>query len=184
MASPPTAPCSCGSGLTAGKCCSLDLAARPAGPPPAEVQALATEAAQAEAAGRRQDAARLAIAALEIHPTAPGALGVLYTVRKQEGAHAAVDALLRRLVAVDPNNLAATCDLALHLFTRNDLDQALAHARNAVRIAPENPQSHNLMGMIMTEANRPQVGEYHYRRVPWSWPASAIPSCSPTSPGT
>ena len=34
-----------------------------------------------------------------------------------------------------------------------------------MRIAPENPQAHNLMGMIMTEANRPQVGEYHYRRV-------------------
>ena len=34
-----------------------------------------------------------------------------------------------------------------------------------MRIAPENPQSHNLMGMIMTEANRPQIGEYHYRRV-------------------
>ena len=27
------------------------------------------------------------------------------------------------------------------------------------------PQSHNLMGMVMTEANRPQTGEYHYRRV-------------------
>ena len=34
-----------------------------------------------------------------------------------------------------------------------------------MRIAPENPQAHNLMGMIMTEANRPQIGEYHYRRV-------------------
>ncbi len=39
------------------------------------------------------------------------------------------------------------------------------HARNAVRIAPENPQAHNLMGMILTEAQRPAVGEYHYRRV-------------------
>jgi len=34
-----------------------------------------------------------------------------------------------------------------------------------VRIAPENPQAHNLMGMILTEAQRPAVGEYHYRRV-------------------
>ena len=38
------------------------------------------------------------------------------------------------------------------------------HARNAVRIAPLDAQSHNLMGMIMTEAQRPQVGEHHYRR--------------------
>jgi Tfp pilus assembly protein PilF len=34
-----------------------------------------------------------------------------------------------------------------------------------VRIAPENPQSHNLMGIVMTEANQPRVGGYHYRKV-------------------
>ena len=33
-----------------------------------------------------------------------------------------------------------------------------------MRIAPLDPQSHNLMGMIMTEAHRPHVGEHHYRR--------------------
>jgi hypothetical protein len=43
--------------------------------------------------------------------------------------------------------------------------EAEIHARNAVPVAPENPQSHNLMGMVMTEANRPQIGEYHYRKV-------------------
>src|SRR5262249_921102 len=50
-------------------------------------------------------------------------------------------------------------------FARGAIAEAEIHARNAVRMAPESPQSHNLMGMIMTEANRPQVGEYHYRRV-------------------
>src|SRR5665213_276894 len=30
---------------------------------------------------------------------------------------------------------------------------------------PRPYQAHNLMGMIMTEANRPQIGEYHDRRV-------------------
>jgi tetratricopeptide (TPR) repeat protein len=34
-----------------------------------------------------------------------------------------------------------------------------------VRIAPTDPQSHNLMGMVLTETNRPQFGEFHYRRV-------------------
>ncbi|MDQ2763866.1 MAG: sulfotransferase, partial [Pseudomonadota bacterium] len=38
-------------------------------------------------------------------------------------------------------------------------------ARNAIRIAPQNPQAHNLMGMILTEAQRPSIGEYHYRQV-------------------
>jgi Flp pilus assembly protein TadD len=33
-----------------------------------------------------------------------------------------------------------------------------------VRIAPENAQSHYLLGMVLTEAHRPAVGEYHYHR--------------------
>src|SRR6185437_15471300 len=56
-------------------------------------------------------------------------------------------------------------ELTLILLGKGSLAEAEHHARNAVRIAPENPQAHNLMGMIMTEANRPQIGEYHYRRV-------------------
>lgn len=73
--------------------------------------------------------------------------------------------LIRRIVALDPNNLVATNELTLILLGKGSLAEAEHHARNAVRIAPENPQAHNLMGMIMTEANRPQIGEYHYRRV-------------------
>ena len=59
----------------------------------------------------------------------------------------------------------ATNELALILLGKGSLAEAEMHARNAIRIAPENPQAHNLMGMIMTEANRPPIGEYHYRRV-------------------
>src|SRR6202034_3069974 len=58
-----------------------------------------------------------------------------------------------------------TNELALILLGKGNLADAEHHARNAVRIAPENPQAHNLLGMIMTEAQRPQIGEYHYRRV-------------------
>ena len=75
-----------------------------------------------------------------------------------------VEALLARIVRFDPNHLAATQALALRLFARGALAEAERHARNAVRIAPLDAQSHNLMGMIMTEAQRPQVGEHHYRR--------------------
>src|SRR6202011_1329262 len=42
---------------------------------------------------------------------------------------------------------------------------AEVHARNAVRIAPTSACSHNLMGMILTEAQHPHSGEFHYRRV-------------------
>src|SRR6267142_2440182 len=83
-------------------------------------------------------------------------------------AHEAGDiaeALIRRSVVLDPNNVWATQELALLLFDKGDLVEAEIHARNAVRIAPRDAQSHNLMGMIMTEANRPQTGEYHYRKV-------------------
>ncbi|MBV9523505.1 MAG: sulfotransferase, partial [Alphaproteobacteria bacterium] len=78
---------------------------------------------------------------------------------------AAVEALLSRIVRLDPNNVAATQGLALLLFGKGALAEAEHHARNAVRIAPKDAQSHNLMGMIMTEAQRPQIGEHHYRRV-------------------
>ena len=81
-----------------------------------------------------------------------------------EGRAAAADALLARIVRLDSNNLPATQALALSLFNRGALAEAEHHARNAVRIAPMDAQSHNLMGMIMTEAHRPQVGEHHYRR--------------------
>jgi Tfp pilus assembly protein PilF len=74
------------------------------------------------------------------------------------------EAFLARVVRLDPNDLAATQALALALFNRGALAEAEPLARNAVRLAPTDAQSHNLMGMILTEAQRPQVGEHHYRR--------------------
>ncbi|WP_284945832.1 tetratricopeptide repeat-containing sulfotransferase family protein [Acidisoma cladoniae] len=71
----------------------------------------------------------------------------------------------RAALATDRNDLAATNALALLLFARGNLAEAELHARNAIRIGPENPQAHNLMGMILTESNRPQTGEFHYRQV-------------------
>ncbi len=89
---------------------------------------------------------------------------MLYDIRKAEGRGPATEALIRRIVALEPNNFWATNEVALLLMNKGDLIEAERHARNAVRIAPENPQAHNLMGMILTEAHRPAVGEYHYRR--------------------
>ena len=72
---------------------------------------------------------------------------------------------IRRVVALDPNNFAATNEFALLLLGKGAIQEAEVQARNAIRIAPQNPQAHNLMGMILTEAQRPQIGEYHYRKV-------------------
>ena len=48
--------------------------------------------------------------------------------------------------------------------SKGNTEEAVAALEHAARIAPTDAQSHNLMGMIMTEAQRPQVGEHHYRQ--------------------
>jgi len=156
--------CVCGSGLLANRCCAFDWSSPPteAGPAVAAELDRATAAFQAN---RPMEAERLLVGLLDRFPRYVGALALLYQLRRGEGRMAAVEAILARLVRLEPNNAAATQELALMLFNRGALADAEHHARNAVRIAPGEPQSHNLMGMIMTEANRPQVGEFHYRRV-------------------
>lgn len=122
-------------------------------------------AAGAHEIGDVERADRLLIGLLNETPCHLGALGLLHQIRAAQGRAAAAEALLVRIVRLDPNNLIATQSLALQLFNRGALFEAEIHARNAVRQAPLDAQSHNLMGMIMTEAQRPQVGEHHYRRV-------------------
>ena len=86
-------------------------------------------------------------------------------MRDAGGVPAAAEALVARIVRLNPNHIAATHDLALRLLRRGALAEAEEHGRNAVRIAPEDRQSHNLLGMILTEAHQPATGEFHYRRV-------------------
>jgi tetratricopeptide (TPR) repeat protein len=157
--------CACGSGLRTARCCGLVASSLP--PPEASrhLIPLVERAIQAHRTGAVETAERLCLDVLELAPDRPGALTVLYEIRKAQGNRRAAEALVRRIVAFDPNNLWATNELALILMAKGDLAEAESHARNAVRIAPENPQAHNLMGMILTEAQRPSVGEYHYRRV-------------------
>src|SRR5271166_826090 len=154
-------PCACGSGLRADRCCSLDATA--AWPKPAPEPDL-ERAGAARAAGRVEKAERRLIDLLERSPLHVGALALLAEIRTAQSDRRASEALWKRIVRLDPNHLPATQALALLLFGKGALAEAEHHARNAVRIAPLDPQSHNLMGMIMTEAHRPQVGEHHYRR--------------------
>ena len=156
--------CACGSGLRPVRCCQLDF--RTLGPAAANrhLLPLVDRAIASHAAGNHTDAEKLCLEVLELAPGQGGALAILYQVRKAAGVLSAAEALIRRLVAIDPNNVWATQELALLLFGRGNLADAENFARNAVRIAPTDPQSHNLMGMIMTEINRPQIGEFHYRK--------------------
>jgi tetratricopeptide (TPR) repeat protein len=165
MNAPISSLCRCGSGLRTARCCGLDASSLPPADSVRHLVPLVERALQAHRQGVTETAERLCLDVLELAPDRPGALGVLYEIRKAQGKHAAAEALIRRIVQFDPNNFLATNELALLLLGRGALGEAEIHARNAVRIAPENPQAHNLMGMIMTEAQRPQIGEYHYRRV-------------------
>jgi len=156
--------CVCGSGLTRARCCELNLAtlgAREAGRHLAPLEQLAVEA---RGSGAVEEAERLALDVLELAPGRTRALAVLYEIRKAQGKSDASAALIGRIVALEPNNFWATNELTLLLLGRGNVVDAERHARNAVRIAPENAQAHYLMGMVLTDAHRPAVGEYHYDR--------------------
>lgn len=75
-----------------------------------------------------------------------------------------LESILRRIVQKNPNLLWATTELAFMLFQRGERVECEAHARNAIRLAPRNAQSHGIMGLILTETNRAVAGEYHFRR--------------------
>ena len=156
--------CTCGSGLTPVRCCDLNLATLGKGTASQHLQPLEERALEAQKRGDAAEAERLALDVLELAPARGAALTLLYQLRKAQGITPAAVALARRLVALDPNNLWATQELALLLLGRGDVAEALRHARNAVRIAPDHAQSHYLLGMALTEAYRPAVAEHHYRR--------------------
>jgi tetratricopeptide (TPR) repeat protein len=158
---PRSTTCTCGSGLEAARCCALGWAAAPA------VALTAAElhaAKEALAHGRLDEAHGRLRDLLERAPLDLTALRLMQAVCERQGRAGASQALLTRIVRLDPNDLAATQALALAFFNRGALAEAEPLARNAVRLAPTDVQSHNLMGMILTEAQRPQVGEHHYRR--------------------
>ena len=151
--------CACGSGLRSVRCCALDPAAL-AGEAFERPLAPLLEQARGAAAQEAERAASLCIDILELSPGHREALWLLATLRRGS----AREALLRRLVGLDPNHVAATHALALALIERGAGAQAELHARNAVRIAPQHPQSHNLLALAVTEFGQPRTGEAHYRR--------------------
>jgi tetratricopeptide (TPR) repeat protein len=151
--------------LRAQRCCKYDVENVP--PPGAARQLLPLVERATRAFNLKQfDAAeQLALEVLELAPVQPGALDVLWRLRRAQNRFPAAEILLRRFVRFYPNELDQTGELALMLKQSGKLADAELHARNAVRLAPTNPAPHNLMGMILTDGNRPRVGEFHYNRV-------------------
>jgi len=136
---------------------------------PAEAtQALAPMLVQAEAALKAGDvkgAENQVRHMLELAPGREDGLIFLYQLSRRAQRMQAAEALIKRVVTLNPNNFWATNELTLMLLNKGALGEAELHARNAIRIAPQNAQAHNLMGLVLTEANRPLIGEYHYRKV-------------------
>src|SRR5215469_8351262 len=112
MNAPVSGLCPCGSGLRPQRCCSLQLDSVP--PPEAirHLVPLLERAVRAHAQGADDTAERLCLDVLELAPDRSGALSILYDIRKAQGRQVAAETLLRRLVAFDPNDLAATNELA------------------------------------------------------------------------
>ncbi|MBC7634774.1 MAG: sulfotransferase [Acetobacteraceae bacterium] len=156
--------CQCGSLLRPLRCCAMDVATAS---PPGSAVLLApqiNDAEQARAGGRTDEAIGLLQQILELAPWSPAALGVLARIHQEAGRLAPAATLLGRIVAIDPNNGPATCDAARVALQRGDISGAVHHARNAVRLDPMVADAQHLLGMAMTEANRPVPGELHYRR--------------------
>src|SRR5437763_9689791 len=135
--------CPCGSGLRLMRCCQMDFSVVPPAEASRPLMPVAQRAAELHANGAVEEADRLALEVLELAPTQLDALSLLYRIRKAGGQENAAQTLLRRIVQLHPNTLWATHDLILVLFGKGAIAEAEVHARNAVRIAPENPQSHN-----------------------------------------
>jgi tetratricopeptide (TPR) repeat protein len=121
-------------------------------------------AAAALAAGSLLEAERFCLDALTEGDRAEP-LHLLVQVYSAQRRHKEAEAAARRCLALSADDIWAITTLAQLLLAQGRLREAEVQARNAVRVAPRLAQSHNLMGMITTEAQAPVVGEYHYRRV-------------------
>nr|WP_304363820.1 tetratricopeptide repeat-containing sulfotransferase family protein [Jiella sp. LLJ827] len=156
--------CACGSGLSPEHCCRMDKAAAAAATMDANLEDASQAGASALRSGDFERAEKLALMVLEAVPLHVPALQTLAGVRLHEKRQQAAAVLLERMTEVEPLNYWAVSKLALLELGRHNLPAAERFARQALRIAPRNPQSHNLMGVALTNTGRAAAGEYHHRR--------------------
>jgi len=128
---------------------------------------LEAEFIQAQEALNKNDPAGAKQTCISLINQLPGhvrALRMLYNIYRQENNRTAAEALIRRVTQLMPQNDWPASELALMLYERGERGEAEQHAKNVVRLAPNNAQGHNLMGMILTDTSRLQAGEFHYRK--------------------
>ena len=125
---------------------------------------MARDAASALRSGDLERAERVALQVLNAAPLQATALAALAGVRLEQKRQNAAGALLERLVGEEPQNYWAVSKLALLELGRHHQFKAEGMARQALRLAPTNAQSHNLMGVALTQVGKAAAGEYHHRR--------------------
>ena len=81
----------CGSGLRAIRCCSLQLGARAPAEATRHLVPLVERTMAAHRQGATETAERLCRDVLQLAPDRPGALSILYEIRKTQGVTAAAE---------------------------------------------------------------------------------------------
>jgi tetratricopeptide (TPR) repeat protein len=156
--------CRCGSGLSEMRCCAQDLrTVTPVAAGDAPTPVLA-QMVQAYADSELELAERLAVSVLEETPGHKEALATLYNVCKDSQRPDAADVLIRRVVALHPNDSMARLILAQFLLSRGALEEAVNHARRLVQLAPEEVVTHLTLAQAFAAAHALPAAEHHFRR--------------------
>lgn len=103
MNSPYSVLCPCGSGLRTIRCCGMEDHSLPPSEAIRHLVPLVERAVQAHRQGSTETAERLCLDVLELAPDRPRALRILYDRSKAQGNARAAEALIRRIVGLDPN---------------------------------------------------------------------------------
>jgi len=159
--------CSCGSGLKALHCCSLDETLLPDDAAAALLEPQGVEATKLFNDKKHAEAEALALKVLALAPHQRLSLRVMYEIRKAQGRKPAAEALGRRLAKLPGQPAivaAANLQLAQLLIGESRYADALESAETALIATPKDPSAQHVLGVALTETGRLINGERHYRQ--------------------
>lgn len=163
---PPTATgpaaCTCGTGLSAERCCVLDLRNAATAFPGEQGMAEVTAMHAAMAAQDHVAAKAAAIVVLEQVPGHRDALLLLFNMLGGSGASSAATLVVERLTALHPNDATLRPWAVQHFLALADHRRAEFHARMLLRLAPEAVIAHLLIGRIFLALFNPKAAEHHF----------------------
>ena len=156
--------CACRSGLPAELCCALDLTTAPRTSDSPQVASSLARMAQAYGDGELILAEHLAHEVLRSVPGHRDALGGLYNACKDTGRIEAAEAIVRRMVALHPDDALARMNAALFFRSKSAFAEALVHGRVLLRLVPDIGVVQRVMGQIFNGLHQSVSAEHHLRR--------------------